>query len=108
MWANTTIGVEADLPLRSSASQASCSSPRVPRPPAFRLTTFTRPTKGTPSWSKLYEPRPLAICHEPHEVHAVLVEAVPAGALGVLAVALAVELDLLVDDVVFARHVVHV
>ena len=45
---------------------------------------------------------------EADEVHAVLVEAVPAGALGVLAVALAVELDLFVDDVVLARHVVHV
>src|SRR5262249_3013129 len=44
---------------------------------------------------------------EADEVHAVLVEAVPAGALRVLAVTLAVELDLLVDDVVFARHVMH-
>ena len=41
-------------------------------------------------------------------MHAGIIEAVPAGALGVVAVALAVELDLLVDDVVLARHVMHV
>ena len=50
---------------RSSASQASCSAPRLPSPPALRLTTLTRPMKWTPFWSK----------------------AVPAGALGALAVA---------------------
>ena len=42
------------------------------------------------------------------EVHAVGVEAVPAGALGAAAVALEVELAVLVEDVVLARHVVHV
>ena len=39
------------------------------------------------------------------EVHAVVVEAVPAGALGALAVALEIELALLVDDVVLAGDV---
>ena len=42
------------------------------------------------------------------EVHAVGVEAVPAGALGALAVAFAIELRVLVEDVVLAGHVVHV
>src|SRR5205823_9235857 len=44
---------------------------------------------------------------EPDEMHAVGIEAVPAGALGILAVALAIELYLLVDEIVLARHVVH-
>jgi hypothetical protein len=39
---------------------------------------------------------------------AVGIEAVPAGALGVLAVAVAIELLPLVEEIVFARHVVHV
>jgi hypothetical protein len=43
------------------------------------------------------------------EVHAVGVEAVPAGALGGLAIAVAINLALIrVDQVVLARHVVHV
>ena len=41
-------------------------------------------------------------------MHAVGVEAVPAGALGAAAVALAVELLVIVEDVVLARDVVHV
>ena len=49
-----------DLKGRSASSQASCSSPRLPRPPALRLTTLTRPMKCTPFWSKLYQPAPLA------------------------------------------------
>ena len=74
-------------PLRSSASQASCSAPRLPSPPAFRFTTLIRPMKCTPLWSKLYQP-----C-----------------ALGALAVAFEIGLALvLVDEVVLAGHVVHV
>ena len=45
---------------------------------------------------------------EADEVHAVGVEAVPARALGAATVAVAVELHVLVEDVVFARHVMHV
>ena len=41
-------------------------------------------------------------------MHAAGVERIPAAALGAAAVALLVELDLLVDDVVLARHVMHV
>jgi len=55
----TTIGMLVDLSLRSSASQASCSLPRRPRPPALRSTTLTRPMKCTPWSSKLYQPEPL-------------------------------------------------
>ena len=33
--------------------------PRLPMPPAFRLSTLTRATKCTPPWSKLYQPAPL-------------------------------------------------
>src|SRR5271156_6715416 len=43
----------------SSSSHSSCSLPRFPRPPAFRFTTFTSPTKCTPFLSKLYQPSPL-------------------------------------------------
>ena len=49
MWANTTIGVLAERPLRSLLSQASCSSPSVPRPPALNCNTLIRPTKCTPA-----------------------------------------------------------
>src|ERR1700724_3391380 len=35
MWANTTIGISADFPLRSSAIHLSYSSPRFPSPPAW-------------------------------------------------------------------------
>ncbi len=45
---------------------------------------------------------------EADEVHAVGVERVPAGALGAAAVALAVELDLFVEEIVLAGHVMHV
>ena len=45
---------------------------------------------------------------EADEVHAAGVEGIPAGALGAAAVALAIELDLLVDEVVLAGHVMHV
>ena len=41
-------------------------------------------------------------------MHAAGVERVPAGTLGAAPVALAVELDLLVDEIVLARHVMHV
>src|SRR5262245_63691043 len=60
IWANTTIGISADFPLRSSAIHLSCSSPRFPSPPTFRFTTLTRPMKCTPPTSKLYQPAPLA------------------------------------------------
>src|SRR4051794_4430908 len=45
---------------------------------------------------------------EADEMHAAGVERIPATALGAAAVALLVELDLLVDDVVLARYVMHV
>jgi hypothetical protein len=60
IWANKTIGVEADLAFRSSASQASCSAPNEPIPPALRLATLTSPTKCTPPLSNEYHPVPLA------------------------------------------------
>ena len=42
------------------------------------------------------------------EMHAVGVEAIPAGALGAATIAVAIELLLAVEDVVLARHVMHV
>src|SRR5450759_1362635 len=45
---------------------------------------------------------------EADEVDAASVERVPAGAPGALAVAFLVELDLFIDEIVFARHVMHV
>src|SRR4029077_13033559 len=45
---------------------------------------------------------------ETDEMHAVGVEAVPAGALGASPVALAIELLLGINDVVLAWHVVHI
>ena len=45
---------------------------------------------------------------EADEMHAVGVEAVPARAFGAATVAVAVELHVLVEDVMFARHVMHV
>src|SRR6516162_5322378 len=87
MWANRTIGVEAERSLTSFSSHSSCSLPRLPKPPALRSTTLTRPMKCT----------------------AVGVEAVPTGALGGLAIAVAINLALIrIDQVVLARHVVHV
>src|ERR1700739_760909 len=41
-------------------------------------------------------------------MHAIGIEAVPASSLGVLTVALAIKLYLLVDDVVFTGHVVDI
>src|SRR4051812_6006068 len=61
MCANTTIGVLCLRWLMSSCSQASCSAPSVPRPPALRFSTFTRAMKWTPFVSKLYHPAPLAL-----------------------------------------------
>src|SRR6266436_3865404 len=60
IWANSTMGVEVLLPFKSSASQASCSAPRAPNPPAFRFATLMRPTKCTPFLSNEYQPVPLA------------------------------------------------
>src|SRR3954469_2122991 len=83
MCENTTIGVLFDLPFRSSSSQASYSAPRLPRPPAFRSTTLTRPMKWTPC----------------------LVEAVPAGPARSLAVAVEVGPTwIVVEQVVLAGH----
>ena len=86
MWAKTTIGVEAERPFR------------VVREPGELLV------------ADIAEPAGLEIddVDEPDEMHAVGIEAVPAGALRAAPVAFAVELDLLVDDVVLARHVMHV
>src|SRR6516162_10486167 len=86
MWAKTTIGVDAGRPLRSPSNHSSCSLPRLPRPPALRSTTLTRPMKCTPFG----------------------VEAIPARAFGAATVAVAVELHALVENVVFARHIMHV
>src|ERR1700691_6429108 len=60
IWAKRTIGVEGDLPFRSSASQASCSAPNEPIPPALRFATLTSPTKCTPLLSNEYQPVLLA------------------------------------------------
>src|SRR5438034_4414040 len=46
--------------------------------------------------------------NEADEMDAAGVERIPAGALGAAAVALLVELDFLIDDVVLARHIMHV
>src|SRR5450759_5194726 len=54
--ANTTTGVDADLPFRSSSIHLSCSSPRLPMPPPLRLATLTRPMTCSPLASKLYQP----------------------------------------------------
>src|SRR4029078_7206475 len=59
MCANTTIGLMCFKCLTQSFIQASCSAPSVPRPPAFRFSTFTRPMKWTPFVSKLDQPAPL-------------------------------------------------
>src|SRR5436190_23654202 len=85
MWAKTTIGVEVARPLRSFSSHSSCSLPRLPSPP-------------------------VEVDHvdEADEMHAVRIEAVPARALGAATVAVAVELHVLVEDVVLARHIMHV
>ena len=86
MCANTTIGVECGATLQ------------VVREPRELLS------------AEIAEPAGLEIddIDQADEMHAVGVEAVPAGALGAAAVALAIELDLLVDEIVLARHVVHV
>ena len=59
MCAKTTIGVLEPSDRRSSSSHASCSRPRLPRPPAARFATLTSPTKGTPLASKVYHPEPI-------------------------------------------------
>src|SRR4029453_19102785 len=59
MCANSTIGVDFERPLRSASSHSSCSLPRLPRPPALRSTTLTRPMKCTPPASNEYQPAPL-------------------------------------------------
>src|SRR5207248_3815675 len=59
MCANTTIGVLLFSRFTSFSSHSNCSLPSVPSPPAVRSTTFTRPTKWTPPWSKLCQPAPL-------------------------------------------------
>src|SRR6516225_3084867 len=59
MWANTTRGVLGCNDFTSFSNHSSCSWPSVPSPPAFKLTTFTRPVKCTPFLSKLYQPAPL-------------------------------------------------
>src|SRR5215467_10562588 len=46
--------------------------------------------------------------NEADEMHAVGVEAVPAGALRAAAIALEIELVLIIDDVMLARHVMHI
>src|SRR5471030_3055496 len=53
MCAKTTMGVLLLRRLTSFSSHSSCSLPSLPSPPAFRLTTFTRPMKCTPFLSKL-------------------------------------------------------
>src|SRR6266851_5710636 len=60
--------------------------------------------------AEIAEPAGLEIDHvdKPDEVHAAGVERIPAGALGALAVALLVELDLFIEEVVLARHIVHI
>src|SRR5262249_42920243 len=59
---------------------------------------------------EIAQPAGLEIDHvdEADEVHAVGVEAVPARAFGAATVAVAVELHVLVENIVFARHVMHV
>src|SRR5882724_4779110 len=40
-------------------SHSSCAVPRLPRPPALRSTTLTRPMKWTPLASNEYQPAPM-------------------------------------------------
>ena len=87
MCAKTTIGVlEAERPLRSLLQP-------------FELVV-----------AEIAQAAGLEVDHvdEADEMHAVGVEAVPACALGAAPVALAIELLLGIDDVVLARHVMHV
>ena len=60
--------------------------------------------------AEIAEPAGLEIEHvdQADEMHAVGIEAVPAAALGAFAVAVAVELHLLVEKIVLAGHVMHV
>src|ERR1700756_1909158 len=60
--------------------------------------------------AEIAQPAGLEIDHvdEADEVHAVGIEAVPARALGAATVAVAVKLNVLVEDGVLARHVMHV
>jgi hypothetical protein len=52
MCANTTTGVLAESGARSFRTESNWSAPSEPRPPAFRFSTFTSPTKWTPFLSK--------------------------------------------------------
>src|SRR5262249_19559763 len=60
--------------------------------------------------AEIAEPAGFQIDHidQADEMHAASVEAVPASALAAAAVALAVELAVLVEEIVLARHVTHV
>src|SRR6266851_1856366 len=58
MCAKTTMGVLLLRRLTSVSSHSSCCVPRLPKPPALRLTTLTSPMKCTPSLSKLCQPAP--------------------------------------------------
>ena len=86
MWANTTIGVEAERPFTS------CFEP-------FELLV-----------AEIAEPAGLEVddVDQADEVHAVGVEAVPAGALGAASVAVEVKLLVRIEEVVLAGDVMHV
>jgi hypothetical protein len=86
MWAKTTIGVEDERPARSFSSQASWSGAQAAHAAGLQVHDID----------------------QGHEVHAAMVEAVPARALGSLAVAVEEGLArALVQHVVLARHVEH-
>src|SRR6478736_3893955 len=80
MWAKTTIGVEAERPFTSSASQASCSGPSLPMPPALRSITLLRPMKWTPFWLKEYQPVPLVFLSKPTWLSEICKKVKPASA----------------------------
>ena len=86
MWAKTTIGVDADAALDVVLEPVELLVAEIAEPAGLEVDDVD----------------------EADEVHAVGVEAVPAGALGAAAVALEVELPVLVEDVVLAGDVVHV
>ena len=48
-WMWRELGVLEERPLRSAATQASCSAPRVPRPPGLNCSTLIRAMKCTPA-----------------------------------------------------------
>ncbi len=86
MCANTTIGVEAET--------------------AFDVVFKPRKLIG----AEIAEAAGFEIddVDQADEVHAVGVEAVPAGALGAAAVTLAIEFHVGIEEIVLARHVMHV